>query len=441
MPGLAQTTPSDLDRTRECTQDRVNASPLLASFLGSENEKIGQNIAQGDFSGELQKLMPATAKGAGSSARNAPAKPEKADAADPGLKASAGETPAAAETKSSTSPSTRERRGAEDSRTKINAIKSKAQKEQSLVVSNPGIAQTVLADLQYPAQTRKACEGMQNKEGQISIKDLRSLLDTQGATGSQIQGEVPAEHARALVESIIAKGSGTNQKESASGGTLQSSVQIKTEGSYTPSEFRGLLDKVLQQADTTLGKLADPGPQPGLAKTAEGLKRGQTENLVETVLPSFISADHANDSTRKIFAGNSNDQTSEAQNAKVRDVRENSIETVSDNLKSEEQLSAAKVASGGEDNEGAALVAEAGIKGGGTGSPTFPASALPSARQETAGIPVEALDPVLKYFDARIASAGPQQPEVNTAPAPAPGGPYEASAAQAQNLASPVRHP
>jgi flagellar hook-length control protein FliK len=418
---------------------RVNAAPLLASFLGSENEKIGQNIAQGDFSGELQKLMPATAKGAGSSARNAPAKPEKADAADSGLKASAGETPAAAETKSSTSPSTRERRGAEDSRTKINAIKSKAQKEQSLVVSNPGIAQTVLADLQYPAQTRKACEGMQNKEGQISIKDLRALLGTQGATDSEISGQVPADHASALVESIISKASGTNLKESASGGTLPSSVQMKTEGSYSPSEFRGLLDKVLQQVDTAQSKVADTGSQPGSAKTAEGLKTGQTESLVETVLPSFISANHEHDSTRKIFAGNSNDQTSEAQSAKVRDIRENSVETVSDNLKSGEQLSAAEVASGGKDKEWGALVTEAETKDGGTGSSTSPASDSPSARQETGSIPLEALDPVLKYFDARIVSESLQQPEVNTASTPAPGGPDEASAAQAQNLAPSVK--
>ena len=90
---------------------------------------------------------------------------------------------------------------------------------------------------------------------------------------------------------------------------------------------------------------------------------------------------------------NSNDQTSEAQSAKVRDVRENSIENVSDNLKSEEQSAAAKVVSGGEDNEGVALVTGAGIKGDGTGSSTLPASGLSSASQETAGIPVEDLEP------------------------------------------------
>ena len=421
---------------------QVNASQLLASFLGSENEKIGQAIAQNDFAGELKKLMPATANGAGPSVRSAAAKPERGDEAELRPKASSGETLATAETKSPPSPSTREQRGATDSRTKINAIKSKAQREQILVVTNPAIAATVLGDLQYPAQTRKACEGMQNKEGLISIKDLKSLLDTQPAIGSEIRAQVPAEHARALVESIIAKGGGTNHKELASGGTLQSSVQIKTEGSYTPDEFRGLLEKVLQHSDTTRTQLAEQGSQPGsveTAKTAEGPKRGQTESLVETVLPSFISADHENDSTRKIFAGNSDNQTSEAQNAKVRDVRENSIEAVSDNLNSYEQPSAAKLAPDGGDHEGVALGTEAGIKGGGTVSSTFSASASPSARQETVSIPVEDLDPILKYFAAKIVPAGPQQPEANTASTPAPGGPHEALAAQAQNLAPPVK--
>ncbi len=410
---------------------QVNASQLLSSFLGSENEKIGQAIGQGDFSGELRHLMPASAGCAGSSGWNA--------SAAPWSNASAGQTPTSAETENNPPPSVRERRIPTDSRTKINAIKSKAKKEQDLVVTNPVIAQTVLADLQYPAQTRKAYEGMQNKEGHISIKDLRALLGTQGATDSGLSGQVPAEHASALVESIISKASGTNQKELASGGTLQSSLQMKTEGSYSPSEFRGLLDKVLQQADTTQGEVADPGSQPGSAKTAEGLKRGQTESLVETVLPSFISANHEHDSNRKIFAGNSNDQTFEAQSAKVRDIRENSVETVSDNLKSGEQLSAAEVASGDKGKEGGALVTEAGIKDDGTGSSTSPTSDSPSARQETVSIPLEALDPVLKYFDARIVSESPQQPEVNTASTPAPGGPDEASAAQAQNLAPSVK--
>ncbi len=60
---------------------QVNASQLLASFLGSENEKIAQAIAPHDFAGELKKLMPATAIGAEPSARDAAVKSQKAVAA------------------------------------------------------------------------------------------------------------------------------------------------------------------------------------------------------------------------------------------------------------------------------------------------------------------------------------------------------------------------
>ena len=122
---------------------------------------------------------------------------------------------------------------------------------ESLLVTNPAVANMVLADLQYPAETRQACKGLQNKEGSISVKDLKSLLIPRGRPVSKSAG-VPAEHARALVESIIARGSGTNGKESAPGGTL-ASVRIKAEGSYTPEEFRSLMEKVVQQADTNPG--------------------------------------------------------------------------------------------------------------------------------------------------------------------------------------------
>ncbi len=57
-------------------------------------------------------------------------------------------------------------------------------------------------------QTRKACKDIQNKDGSISIKDLKSLLDTQPANGPGVNAQVPAEHVRALVKSIIIKDSG-----------------------------------------------------------------------------------------------------------------------------------------------------------------------------------------------------------------------------------------
>ncbi|MGA2401106.1 MAG: hypothetical protein ABSG91_05285, partial [Syntrophobacteraceae bacterium] len=153
---------------------QVNASQLRGSFLGSENEKTDHTVTWGDFAGELKKFIAAPANDArvhGESWRSSAAKPESANAPDPGLKASSAGTQGARETKTSRSSTIRERKNAADSRTKMDAIKSKVKKEASLFVTNPAIADTILADLQYPAETRKACKGVQNQEGTISIID------------------------------------------------------------------------------------------------------------------------------------------------------------------------------------------------------------------------------------------------------------------------------
>ena len=444
---------------------QVNASQLLASFLGSENEKIGQSIMQCDFAGELKKLMPEPAnqakRGTGASSRNAQAKLDELKAADSGQPDSSTKTsdpsspersqassaastlPGAAEAKSGLQSSIGAHNGTAGSKTKIKAINSKVQKAKNLVVTDPAIAETVLADLRYPAETIKTCKNIQNKDGQISIEDLKTILDTQPASGSENGSQVPAEHARALVESIISRQGGANQKGSTSGASLKHSIQIKTEGSYSPDEFRGLLENVLQEADTVPAQFAnqEQGLQAGSAqtvKTANGIKEGQTESLVSTILPSFIFADRENDPTGKVLAANSNNSRLEAQMAKAADVSESSIEAVSNNFNSDKRLSAAKIGSADVDGQGTAPGTQA-VQDGASGISTVSASATSSSRQETASIPVQGLDPILKYFDARIVSAVEQQPGATSTQSPVPGGPHDGLAAQAQNLASQVK--
>ncbi len=74
---------------------QVSASQLMASFLGSQNEKIGQAIAGNGFAGELEKFIPKSAGGAEPSAGDAAAKPGKVNAAAPGKVASSANAPAA----------------------------------------------------------------------------------------------------------------------------------------------------------------------------------------------------------------------------------------------------------------------------------------------------------------------------------------------------------
>ena len=425
----------------------VNASQLRGSFPGSENEKIDHDITEGDFAGELEKFIaaPATdAKVAGKSWRSFAAKPESANAHNPGLQASSAGVQGAQKIKTSQSSTIRERKNGTDFRTKTDTIKSEAKKEASLSITNPAIAESIPADLQYPAETGKTRKGVQNEEGSISVKDLKSPLYTQPTTGSENPAQVPAEHARALVESLVTRECGTKQQGLPSAGALQSSVRIKAEGSYTPGEFGGLLEKALQKADAAREQLTGSESLSGsaeTAKTAAGVKTGRAERLAASVIPSFISADSKNTSTKKTFVSTAESASSEAQGASAGDVREHSIEAVSDNLKSDERPIAAKISMEARDREWAARGMEAGIKGGSgrAGSSPDTAAASPSVRQEAAQMPVESLDPILKNFDAMIVSAGPQQPEAEAGVTPASGGPHEGTVAQVQNQASQAR--
>ena len=448
--------PCEVDEIMHSGQ--VNASQLMASFLGSENEKIAQNITQGDFAGELQKHIPAQENSAvipGEVSQLPVAKPGNVSAPAPSLHASSAKTHAAQQTQPSGSSASRVKKVAANTKTKIDSMKAKARQEASLFVANP-VADTVLGDLQCTAEVRKACNSIQSQDGSISIKDLKALLDTQPVNAPAARSQVPAEHARALVESITAKEGGTGQQSFVSGGALQSSIQLKTEGSYTASEFKGLLEKVLEVAQTQQkqstglrplsgsGTLSDSGTLSGSGEPAtipQGLKTSQTESLTATVLPSFISEDLANVSAKTTFISQPKNPSSEAQSVNVGDVREDSTDSVSDKLETYERLIAAKSSMQNGDFEGAALGMEAGTKGGSgqAGPTTGPATASPAALQEAVQMPIKGLKPALDNLNGAIISAGPQQPEVKSATTPAPGTPYYGSVAQVQNLASPVK--
>ncbi len=83
----------------------------------------------------------------------------------------------------------------------------------------------------------------------------------------------------------------------------------------------GVLEKVLQNADTTPDQPARQGIRTSLTENAPGKtsgtaagtadaaqapKVGQTERLTETILPSFISSNRENDLADRILAENSN---------------------------------------------------------------------------------------------------------------------------------------
>ncbi len=292
--------------------EQINASQLLSSFMGTESGKISQNIInRSDFADQLRKFIPAPANGAGELSQKTAAKPASENLHGSGLHSSTAGQSDVAGTKTSGTATKPVQKGATDSKAATNGRKSKARGAESAVATNSTVANKVLADLQYPAETRQACRDLQNKEGSISVKDLKSLLDTQSQIGSAVPGEVPAEHAKELVNSIVVKGSAANRQGLVSGGTPKASLQVKAEGSYTHGEFVGLIQKVLQQAAPTLAKSTGSGSSSDSTQTTKasgGLTPSQTKSLTASVLPSFISED--SDST-----SNSSDSKSNGSNS------------------------------------------------------------------------------------------------------------------------------
>jgi flagellar hook-length control protein FliK len=420
--------------------EQVNASQLLASFLGSENDRISRTISRSDFAGELKKLIREPANGASELSKNVASKSENSNVVDSGAKAYGGL--AAAGTKTRGQSAGRVQKAATDSKAKINELKSKAKAAESVFVTNSAVANTVLADLQYPAETRQACKALQNKQGAMSVKDLKSFLDNKSPISSAITSEVPAEHVKDLVDSIIAKGSGTGKQGAAPEVDIQACVQVKTEGSYTRSELLGLLDKILQHVESAQSKSSDSEPSTGRTQTAKvsgGLKASQTRSLTASALPSFVSGDSEHSWTGKTLALEVKNPASGATSVNVSGTSEDSIEAVSDKLEACSTPSVVKTGGAGYGREAGALGEAAGNEGGGAGSAPDVADVSSSARQRTAEVSVASLDSILKSFDARIVSTDAQQAGTKAIEDPVLGGSVEGSVAQAQNMASHVK--
>jgi hypothetical protein len=434
-------TPEKVDDIMHSAQ--VNASQLLASFLGSENEKISQTVTRSDFAGELKKFIKETPGGTGGHSKRASAKSENVSTLESDSSISGAETGDAGTTKTRGSSTGRVHKGATEGKGKTNGQKAKSKAAESVFATNAAYTSTILADLQYPAETREVCKTLQNNEGSISVKQLKTLIETQTPVTSAIPAQVPAEHVREFVNSIVSKGSGTNEQGSVQAEAAGTYLKVKTEGSYTREEFLGLLDKVVQQAESTQSTSTDAASSSVSTQTAKAaavnLKSIQTQSIAASHLPSFVSEDSKKSWANTTLAMEAKNPVPEERSINVSNGSDDSIEVDPDKLKSLSTPTVAKTVAAGYQPEGAATVGTAGNEGGGAGSAQDIAAVLSSARQKSTDVSAVALDAMLQNFDARIVSTDPQQGEAKTAEAPAPGGAVEGSVAQAQNLAANVK--
>jgi len=283
----------------------ISPSQLLASFLGKEQDKIGQGIARSDFAGELKKfLSPDSTESTVPQTLTTDSSKSDAKAVKAGS-----QTPSDASAKATDAPTQnvsttgKKKSAPSDAKAMIKNRKIKAGNAEDLTVTDPVLTETILSNLQCPAETIKACKSIQTKNGSISIKDLKTLLDSQiGTAGSTSSGQVSAEQVRSLLASISAKGSGPGQNASQSlKGNTPVAVKTKPDGSYTLSEFSGLLDQVLQQETQGSEQKTIQSQQAKTAsnsaggeitgQVAMGVKAGQTGSLAASELPPFLSED------------------------------------------------------------------------------------------------------------------------------------------------------
>ena len=275
----------------------VNASQLLASFMGSEHEKIGRGIAaKSDFAAELERLYPSKDKeGPGTDKGKAfdvlPAEKPTRIQRDTGNRTDAKTVRARKGTRTEEAAGKKE---VADPKTKIRNLKQTEKNAEQLYITNPALAASILSELQYPAETIKACKSIQNKDGWISVRDLKRLMSSQaGPAGSTAQVRISAEQAQMLIGSVVSKGTGSSQNiatKTASGNPA--SVETRTEGSCSSDDLLGLLDQVLQQENSGSenARAGGKSAEPEITLQAPVLpKMGQSESLTATVLPSFIS--------------------------------------------------------------------------------------------------------------------------------------------------------
>lgn len=312
----------------------VGASILLASFLVSEHEKIGQEISQSDFAVELGKLLsprdtvsPVSAQEpAGNETPVQSPVGAASQSTDLNSSIPADAIPAQATGRASAG---RHAEACRESKARIQNLKTRTKNSEALYITNSALAESILAKMHYPADAIKAFKSLQNKDGWIPLAEFKTLLanppDNSGAQGS---AAVSSADAQALLAAVVRK----IDKSPGSAGSKTSGELAKTrmskqgafrpalskaqlqlasgmDGSCSAESFGAVIEQVLQKADgTTAGtKTATAGSgSPAVASVASASssagaeitgttviapKKGQAGQVTANKLPSFIRDD------------------------------------------------------------------------------------------------------------------------------------------------------
>jgi hypothetical protein len=424
--------------------ESVHASQLLASYLEKEHDKIGQGIIKSDFAGELQKHFPAQTPSTGTIPSTL-----SANASDV-----AGGNNSSAAASPTTAPSNAKVSGKQndaDPGTKIQTLKTKAKNQDRLYVADPAKVEAILAQFQYPAETIKACQTIQNKDGMISLGDLKNLLNKQGPVQSAMPGAISPEQAQALIGAILAKNSDTGQNAAQFGNAnLLQSIQMKTDAPYTVDEFKALIDKILQQTKTNdatvVSKAANVNTTQIVGQTPVTAKTGQSESLTASIIPSFFSNEadnYKNTAIKKSLGADNEEPVPPSGNVMLQKDRETQAK-VPEALVAKAQANQNEPVSSGytavDNGDIPQLQQTNAAQPDASDKPVASvAPSVDSASQKTKDVPQQTLDSLLQDFDAKVVSSGPTQADVKTGNTPLPTGTQDIAVSQTQNLAVPAK--
>ncbi len=274
--------------------NRLNAAQLLMNYSAHENGRICQRIHDSEFSQELQSVALAAQQGEGIPSIPAnPSLPLPAAASGSGtfpaedrplptlpqlepsglLSGSANESVPSQPKKSIVN-----RAGTAARRT---VLSRKTQDTQQPAFTNPLLLDRILAQLQFPAESRQRCVETLSAQGHLSVNAVFSILagGTPGTPTNNQLPVVPASDVKELLNSIkMGRTAGIPELRD---------LKIKESGVYTFEEIRDLIRPLAQSRRRRAS--SEAGQQPGSGEVASA---GGAPELIVGSLPAAVPEGH-----------------------------------------------------------------------------------------------------------------------------------------------------
>lgn len=222
----------------------LQPAQMMMDFLSGEHGKIGQKVANSQFSRELKAQSSRVAQDQRSSAPPPDQTTHKqTPAVDQRPEEGTDKCSEGAKVKASQHPS----RQKKSARIKQNGIR------EDLVFTDMAILEKILAQLQVPAEVRQNIKSAADSEGRISFKTLQTILNQQNPAPQEkllpAQDLVTPQDVQQLLNSI--------RQIQPNAAQQLPPFEAKPGGTYTMEEFKNTLEGVVQKTSDLTPSLAE----------------------------------------------------------------------------------------------------------------------------------------------------------------------------------------